>query len=107
MVNGRDRGVEMRISLVFGALALLMLIGAFWVPNRDAHPLVRRSQFVVSLLGLLGLANLTRDMVLPFDFDIRHLLPFTSALLVLLAVIVPAFRHPRDQSGEAARETQR
>lgn len=88
----------MHVSVILVALALLMLVGALWIPNRDTQPATRRGQFMVAMVGLGALANLTHDEVLPVSIDLVHLAPVLSILVVILAVTIPAFRHPADRT---------
>ncbi|HUO97313.1 MAG TPA: hypothetical protein VMU01_01515 [Rhizomicrobium sp.] len=83
----------MHISLIIAVLIFLMLVGALWVPNRDAAPIVRRSQFSLAILGLVGLNYLAKDVVVTVAFDLPHLAGVASVVTVLVAIIVPAFRH--------------
>lgn len=91
----------MHINYLFSVAGCLMLMGLGWMSIRDAKSKLDRLHLVTAMFGLFGLAQLTRDVVLPVVFDIYTMASLVTALFVVWAIVSPAFRRSDSSADEA------
>lgn len=80
----------MQIAWIYFAASILVLGYLLYLPTLPAGG---RARITLALIGLMCLGRLTRDVVVPFDFNLDHVMSFGETLLVLSAIVAPIFRY--------------
>ena len=92
----------MKIGSVILVFAALMMINELWIHLRDPHPEARRDPLVTAALGLWGLHDLTKNVVLPLRFDFHDLAPLGCVPMVLSAIVLPVISRSKGQAEDTS-----
>lgn len=79
----------MHIAWIYFASSIPVIGCILFLPSL---PTYRRARITLALISLISLGRLTHEIVVPFDFDLSHVMTIGEALLVLAGIIVPTFQ---------------
>lgn len=88
----------MHIAWIYFASSILVLGCILFLPGLPAD---RKTRITLAFIALASLGRLTREIVVPFDFDFDHIMSFGETFLVLAAIVVPTFHRHDPYTGAA------